>query len=52
MRTVSNDQFMEMFAKRLYFDLIADAVGLEDPWAIFAEVKRLVAADLKSVAGQ
>lgn len=42
MRTITNEMFLELFAKRLFFDLIAEDLGLSDPKDVYAEFKRLL----------
>lgn len=41
MRTVTEEQFLEVFAKSIFFDLIADELRLKDPKEVFEEVRRI-----------
>lgn len=41
LRSVPEDVFIDMFIKRLYFDLIAEELKLSAPKEILAEVRRL-----------
>lgn len=40
-RTIPESMFIDLFVKRIYFDMLAEVLRIESPASVLAEVKRL-----------